>query len=1201
MVERVRPAASTKPRLVGEKEQEEKNDEQQGISDSGHKSPATIPDAGSSSSDVSPKDTCPPEKQQKKRQETPKRPSLVPAALWDRLSQEFNVSQLRAIWAAAASAREAQEDLAAAARDNDGRATPEAAVLAERRAPVNHAAATANRREGGARGGGSKGGVVLLQGPPGTGKTRTVLGVVSAILARREEKDCGSGGGGGGAGARGMGTTLAPGARQKRPGVAGRWVAAKTHQRILVCAPSNGAVDELAQRLALESGGVWDQRGNAVAPRVVRLGKPSEDAADRVKAVSLEFMVEERVKLHAKSAEARTAETKIRETHARIDEAGRAVRSGGVGEVGGVAGIGSAENRRHQLNTHIRRLRGELLVAKQRRRDALRSLEVERGKIRRSLVVCATLSGCGSGPMVEAVSLSGKGFDTVIVDEACQATEPSTLIPLSLGCKRLILVGDPRQLPATVISQRAARLNLEVSLFERLERAGYPVHMLTVQYRMHPEIRAFPSARFYNGRLTDAPCVRDQAAIPAQSPSSETTALPPLGPCFPPFLLVDVSSGSERRAGSSYQNPREASFVSAFLARLVASGLRSGRGVKAGGGGGDGTAAGGGQDREKSGVVRVGVITPYRGQVHCIQQELSGGGGGGGGRRLKGGVEDGGVDAEVSTVDGFQGKEVDVVLFSCVRAPSSGGGGGGGIGFLADQRRMNVALTRARRSLVVLGNVGRLSSDGTWKALVDHSKSRDRLEPEAVKARTSGGGSGGGGDGEALCARLEETAAGKKGGRDRSGDRQSTGRNRAGRGGRGEADDAVGSGVAGGSDKKEIQAPRRPAGSRTGGHGRGDGSGGINVPDDRAAAAVVVPPAVADIGEHCADRRANPRHEPESVGSGQRRKPSSRGGDGVRPSAGLEGSVRDRPPVDKRQQRHEEAGGAKPTPRGSACRRPDGGAANRPQKRARADGQGAAKRVSTPDGGFLGGLLSSLSSNAGGIASGKEHDFRQGLRGGEDEERRRVAAAPRLGGARVTELSRPVEPKQAPPARHSSRAAAAATGRQTPVESDDRGGRGSHRGGGFTGVVPPSTPTDARNGGRAVGTSSASTVNARRVAPSTARRDASSARVGRNQFRGGANQHSQPPPQPSEQRKRARRVEPAAATGAGSGGASSKAGVVKQLPASRRPGASGGSSGGKSGGAKKTESEASRGGGGTSVLDILQGISDTWGDSSKKK
>ncbi|CAM9876454.1 unnamed protein product, partial [Ectocarpus sp. 12 AP-2014] len=294
--------------------------------------------------------------------------------------------------------------------------------------------------------------------------------------------------------------------------------------------------------------------------------------------------------------------------------------------------------------------------------------------------------------------------------------------------------------------------------------------------------------------------------------------------------------------------------------------------------------------------------------------------------------------SQVSTVDGFQGKEVDVVLFSCVRAPSSGGGGSGGIGFLADQRRMNVALTRARRSLIVLGNVGRLSSDGTWKALVDHSKSRERLEPDAVKARTSGGGSGGGGDGEALCARLEETASGKKWGRDRSGDRQGTGRNRAGRGGRGEVDDAVGSRVADSSDKKEIQAPRRAAGSRMGGHGRGDGSGGINVPDDRVAAAAVAP-AVTDIEKHCADKRANPRHEPESGGSGQRRKPSSRGGDQVRPSARLEESVRDRPPVEKRQQRHEEAGGAKPTPRGSACKRPDGGAANRPQKRARVNGQ----------------------------------------------------------------------------------------------------------------------------------------------------------------------------------------------------------------------------------------------------------------------
>ncbi|CAM9989844.1 unnamed protein product, partial [Hapterophycus canaliculatus] len=93
---------------------------------------------------------------------------------------------------------------------------------------------------------------------------------------------------------------------------------------------------------------------------------------------------------------------------------------------------------------------------------------------------------------------------------------------------------------------------------------------------------------------------------------------------------------------------------------------------------------------------------------------------------------------QVSTVDGFQGREVDVVLFSCVRAPASpynaaghggyngrGGGGSGGIGFLADRRRMNVAITRAKRSLIVLGNARRLSSDSTWKALVDHARSHE--------------------------------------------------------------------------------------------------------------------------------------------------------------------------------------------------------------------------------------------------------------------------------------------------------------------------------------------------------------------------------------------------------------------------------------------------------------------------------------------
>lgn len=135
----------------------------------------------------------------------PKRPSLVPVELWDRLSIEFNHSQVRAVWAATATAREQHEE-----------------SLREREQALKATTSSSSGRER------AEGGVVLLQGPPGTGKTRTVLGLVSAILARRKEKvgvvnDVGG---------RGSGTTLAVGSGQKRPTVAERWAAVKAHQRV---------------------------------------------------------------------------------------------------------------------------------------------------------------------------------------------------------------------------------------------------------------------------------------------------------------------------------------------------------------------------------------------------------------------------------------------------------------------------------------------------------------------------------------------------------------------------------------------------------------------------------------------------------------------------------------------------------------------------------------------------------------------------------------------------------------------------------------------------------------------------------------------------------------------------------------------------------------------------------------------------------
>ncbi|CAE8582721.1 unnamed protein product [Polarella glacialis] len=96
-------------------------------------------------------------------------------------------------------------------------------------------------------------------------------------------------------------------------------------------------------------------------------------------------------------------------------------------------------------------------------------------------------------------------FDTVIIDEASQGVEVSTLTPLKLGCRRLILVGDPKQLPATCFSEVAKNHDYDRSLFQRLQQSQHKVNMLSQQYRMHPAISYFPSQNFYDGKLLNAP------------------------------------------------------------------------------------------------------------------------------------------------------------------------------------------------------------------------------------------------------------------------------------------------------------------------------------------------------------------------------------------------------------------------------------------------------------------------------------------------------------------------------------------------------------------------------------------------------------------------------------------------------------------------------------------------------------------------
>jgi senataxin len=288
-------------------------------------------------------------------------------------------------------------------------------------------------------------------------------------------------------------------------------------------------------------------------------------------------------------------------------------------------------------------------------------------------VVCTTLGSAGHHVFAQG----RKGFGTVIVDEAAQAVELSALIPLQHGCVRCVLVGDPQQLAATVLSKVAESMKYTRSLFERLQTAGHPVHLLDTQYRMHPEIAAFPSKHFYGGRLRTAVSQRDHPP-PRDSGDKRQGA----------YLVCDVRQGQAKQQDMSWSN-----FAEAMLSAKLFYFLRAVHHTQ-----GDFAA-------------RVGIVTPYRQQVSLIRRQLTV-------HRPPDALD--ATQVEVSTVDSFQGREKDFIIFSCVRASEHGGG----IGFLKQTNRMNVALTRARLGMFVLCKFTTLTRDPTWRALIEDANER---------------------------------------------------------------------------------------------------------------------------------------------------------------------------------------------------------------------------------------------------------------------------------------------------------------------------------------------------------------------------------------------------------------------------------------------------------------------------------------------
>ena len=309
---------------------------------------------------------------------------------------------------------------------------------------------------------------------------------------------------------------------------------------------------------------------------------------------------------------------------------------------------------------------GERAALRREARDMLQAVrKLEALAIERVLdeakIVCATLTG------LDSQLLGQRRFSVAVIDEACQATEPAAWVPL-LRANKVVLAGDHCQLPPTILSSEAAEGGLSISLMERLVHLYGPdaCKLLTIQHRMNAAIMQFSNSEFYDGNLIAHESVSGHLLCDllgvTRDPLTET-----------PVNFIDTAGASydeelEEDTGSRF-NAQEAVLVVRKVRALLALGVSA---------------------------AQIGVITPYRAQVRLLREKLADV-----------------PELEIDSVDGFQGREKEAIVVSLVRSNNEGE-----IGFLADTRRTNVALTRARRKLLVIGDSATLANDDFYQRMV---------------------------------------------------------------------------------------------------------------------------------------------------------------------------------------------------------------------------------------------------------------------------------------------------------------------------------------------------------------------------------------------------------------------------------------------------------------------------------------------------
>ncbi|KIW70809.1 hypothetical protein PV04_03046 [Phialophora macrospora] len=491
----------------------------------------------------------------------------------------------------------------------------------------------------------------LIQGPPGSGKTKTICALVGAMLT---------------------GFVKQPSTGPKLSTTQGAPRPPQASKKLLVCAPSNAAVDELVMRF---KSGVTMLDGSFEKVSVVRLGR-SEAINNNVKDVTLEELVNAKLATAAPKGPGEDVHSLMME-HKQVSEELRHLRDNVSERRGkGETSLLKEEQLMDALIRKQRGLGGKIDDMREKQNTASRDMDLTRKRVQQEIldgahVLCATLSGSGH-ELFQGLNIE---FETVIIDEAAQSIELSALIPLKYGCSKCILVGDPKQLPPTVLSRTAAKFQYEQSLFARMENNHKKdVHLLDTQYRMHPEISLFPSKTFYDSRLKDG----EGMAKLRRRPWHHSDV-------FAPYRFFDVQGTSQAATkGHSLVNPAEITVAMQIYRRLTTD------------------------VRKYDFAGKIGIITPYKGQL----KELK--------RRFQNEYGEGIYSKiEFNTTDAFQGRESEIIIFSCVRASTKG------IGFLNDIRRMNVGLTRAKCSLWVLGNSQALTQGEFWRALITDAKDRN--------------------------------------------------------------------------------------------------------------------------------------------------------------------------------------------------------------------------------------------------------------------------------------------------------------------------------------------------------------------------------------------------------------------------------------------------------------------------------------------